>query len=77
MPFQYDQAMDAIHCNLPVHCVHLVLHVAAKFSVAGKRVFLNSFSQTAFFGREKEASDLTSEASADRSDFLTSHIVRD
>ena len=36
------------------------------------RVFLNSFTQNACFGREKEASDLTPKASADLSDFLTS-----
>jgi hypothetical protein len=38
--------------------------------VVGNRVFLNSIAQCACFGREKEASDLASKASADLSDFL-------
>jgi hypothetical protein len=37
--------------------------------VASNRVFLNSFTRNVCFGREKEASDLASEASADLSDF--------
>jgi len=32
--------------------------------------FFNTFAQNACFGREKEVSELTSEASADLSDFL-------
>ena len=39
--------------------------------------FFKLLFRTAFFGREKEASDLTSEASADLSDFLRSQLVRD
>jgi hypothetical protein len=55
-----------------VHCVHFVPHITAWFSMVSNRVFLNSFTQNACSGREKEASVLASEASADLSDFLTS-----
>ncbi len=42
----------------PAHCVHIVPRVTARFSAY------------ACFGREKEASELAPEASADLSDFL-------
>ena len=44
----------------PAHCVHIVPLVTVRFSAY------------ACFGREKEASELTSKASADLSDFLAS-----
>ena len=75
MPFQLLQAIRQNICFTqpgPYHRVHLVPHVAVWFSVASDRVFLNSITRTACFGREKEASDLAPEASADLSDFLAS-----
>jgi len=38
--------------------------------MVSNKVFLNTFAQTACFGREKEVGDPTSKASADLSDFL-------
>jgi len=40
--------------------------------VTSNGVFLNAYAHNACFGREKEACDLASKASADLSDFLTS-----
>ena len=74
-PFQLISAW-LIKPNTLVHCVHLVPRVAAWFSVASNRVFLNTYAQNACFGREKEASDLAPKASADLSDFLDLNLLR-